>query len=389
MESITATALSDAFATVPDPRRRQGTRYPLTAILTLAVAAILADQDSVLAMAEWAASQSADLLCALGFPTGRTPHQSTLARLFQRLDPARLSTALRRVILADSPVGPTVRGSQGVAVDGKARRGQQAYADPATSVVQALTAVCHGSGLVLAQEPIAHDGSKAEAELTVAPRLIAQLDWSGRVFTGDALFCQRAICQQVLAAGGDYLLLVKANQPELYDDLRHLFDPPRPGPPLQDRRETWTVDHGHGRSLDTRHLVASTDLNTYLEWPGLAQVFQVERSWWDRHGRHRQRRYGITSLPPQVAGASDLLRLRRGHWIIENRLHYVKDHDFAEDRCTVHNAAGPIILSFLRDLAISLLRRAGYQAIAARLRFYSYHPDDLVSLLALEVPQNA
>ena len=122
---------------------------------------------------------------------------------------------------------------------------------------------------------------KTEAELTVAPRLIAQLDWSGRVFTGDALFCQRAICEQVRQAGGDYLLLVKANQPELSDDLRHLFDPPRPGPQLQDRRDVQTVESGHGRFADTRHLVASTDLNDYLDWPDVQQVFRLERSWWD------------------------------------------------------------------------------------------------------------
>ena len=389
MESITASALHAAFADVADPRRRQGTRYPLAAMLTLAVAAILANQHSVLAMAEWAASQSDELLRTFGFRAGTTPHQSTLTRLFQRLDPASLAVALRRAILVDPRPVPRARGSQGVAVDGKARRGQQAFADPATSVVQTLTAVCHDAGCVLAQEPIDHDGPKAEAELTVAPRLIAQLDWSGRVFTGDALFCQRAICEQVRQAGGDYLLLVKANQPELSDDLRHLFDPPRPGPQLQDRRDVQTVESGHGRFADTRHLVASTDLNDYLDWPDVQQVFRLERSWWDCRGFHRQRRYGITSLPPKVASAADLLRLRRGHWTIENRLHYVKDQGLAEDRCTVHTAAGPTILSVLRDLAITLLRRAGYHTIAARLRHYSRHPDDLLPLLALEVPQNA
>jgi predicted transposase YbfD/YdcC len=340
-------------------------------------------------MAEWGTNQPPELLQVLGFPTGRTPHQSTLARLFRRLDPATVTTAIRRALAVPHETGPVGRGRHGVAVDGKARRGQQAYADPATSVVQSLTAICHDTGIVLAQEPISHDGSKAEAELTVAPRLIAQLDWSGRVFTGDALFCQRAICQQVVDAHGDYLLLVKANQPELYDDLRHLFDPPHPGPPLRDRREVRTVDHGHGRSTDARHLIASTDLTDYLDWPDVQQVFRLERSWWDTRGAHRQRRYGITSLPPQVAGAADLLRLRRGHWTIENRLHYVKDRCFAEDRCTVHVGTGPTILSFLRDLAISLLRQAGYHAIAPRLRHYSRSPDDLVSLLTLEVPQNA
>ena len=389
MESITAPALSTAFASIPDPRRRQGRRFALPAILTLAVAAILANQHSVLAMAEWGASQSPQLLQTLGFPMGQTPHQSTLARLFQRLDPAPVTAAIRCALAAPDEAGPTVRGRHGVAVDGKARRGQQAFADPATGVVQSLAAVCHDTGLVLAQEPITHDGTKAEAELTVAPRLIGQIDWSGRVFTGDALFCQRPLCQQVVDAHGDYLLLVKANQPDLHDDLRHLFDPPHPGPPLLDQREVRTIDHGHGRCADTRHLIASTDLNDYLDWPDVQQVFRLERSWWDRRGFHRQERYGITSLPPEVASAADLLRLRRGHWTVENRLHYLKDRTFGEDACTVHTGAGPAILGGLRDLAISLLRQAGYHAITARVRHYSYHPDDLVPLLTSEIPKNA
>ena len=98
--------------------------------------------------------------------------------------------------------------------------------------VHALSAVCPIQGVVLAQTPITSTAEKTEAELTVAPALIAQLDWHGRVLTGDALFCQRHLCTQVLAAGGDYLFLAKGNQPELFDDVRLLFDPPMVTLPL-------------------------------------------------------------------------------------------------------------------------------------------------------------
>jgi predicted transposase YbfD/YdcC len=281
MESSIPATLLAAFATVPDPRRRQGTRYALSAVLALMVAAMLANHRSVLAIAEWGASQDDALLAALGFPAGVTPHQSTVQRLVRRLDVQAVSAAVGRY-LTQRNAPSTARGQQGIALDGKAQRTRQAYAEPATGVIQALSAVCHDSGIVLAQEPVEHLGDKAEAELTVAPRLLARLDLRDRVVTGDALYCQRELCQQVLAAGGDYLFLVKANQPALYEDLRLLFDPPTPALPLLDQRAVCTLDQGHGRYDETRHLIASTDLNEYLDWPGVQQVFRLKRTWWHR-----------------------------------------------------------------------------------------------------------
>jgi hypothetical protein len=202
MESITARSLLTAFDAIPDPRRTQGRRFSLAAILTLTVAALLANQRSVLAIAEWAADQPLAVLAALGFADGIAPHQTTLSRLYQRLDETA-TTQVVSAFLAGLDEGARARGQQGIAIDGKAQRGRQAYDDPPTGVVQALSAVGHTTGIVLAQEPIAHLGEQAEAELTVAPALLARLDWRGRVLTGDALFCQRTLCQQVLAAGGD------------------------------------------------------------------------------------------------------------------------------------------------------------------------------------------
>lgn len=381
---VTPESLLAAFATIPDPRRRQGTRFPLPALLALAVAAILANHLSVLAIAEWGASQNGSLLQRLGL--AKAPHQSTLQRLFQRLDPHHLSAALTHHFAAAATAYPQTPGGQGVAIDGKAQRGRLA-ADPTAGPVHVLSAFCHESGMVLAQVPISGAEDKAEAELTVAPRLLDRLDWRGRVLTGDALFCQRQLCQQVVAAGGDYLVLVKENQPTLLEDIRLLFDPPSEALPLQDRREAWTLDHGHGRRYELRHLVASTDLVGYTRWPGLAQVLRLERTWQEGGKSHRVVQYGITSLPPEVADASRLLALKRGHWQIENGLHYVKDTTLGEDRSLANVGAGPSVLAMLRDTAVSLLRRAGCRAIARSLRFYSRHPEDAVSLVLY--PENA
>lgn len=191
-------------------------------------------------------------------------------------------------------------------------------------------------------------------------------------------------------AGGDYLLTVKENQPTLCNDIRLLFDPP-PGiaPPLEDRREARTIDQGHGRHDDTRHLTASTDLVGYSDCPHLAQVFRLERTWQEQGLAKREVQYGITSLPPEIADASRLLELRRGHWRVESSDHYAKDVTLGEDRSLVHLANGPSVLAMFRDAALSLLHQAGHRAIASRLRYHSSHPKEAVALITLSPLQNA
>jgi predicted transposase YbfD/YdcC len=384
-------SLAAAFTLVPDPRRSASVTYPLAAVLALAVAALLANHSSVLAIAEWGRRQGEGLLARFGFPDGRAPCQSTLQRLFRRLDPDAISAALSAHLAPTVAPDPAARGAQGVAIDGKAQRGRLQY-QAGGSPVHALAAFAHERGVVLAQEPIDRDATKSEAELTVAPALLARVDWRGRVLTGDALFCQRHLCRQVLRAGGDYLLVVKANQPALHQDLVRLFDrlPGTPPPlPLLDRREARTRECGHGRQDEVRHLIASTDLAGYLDWPGAAQVFRVERTWRERGRPRGQVRYGITSLPPAVGTAARLLELKRGHWAIENRLHRPKDVALGEDASLVHVGQGPTVLAMLRDTAISLLHRAGVRALTARLRQHSQHPEAAVALVCGPPPTHA
>ena len=378
-------SLAAALQAVPDPRRQASVTYPVAAILSLAVAAILANHRSVLAIAEWGQRQSADLLAQLGFPDGHTPCQSTLQRLFVKLDGRALSAVLTDHFAPRTTPDDSRDRVQGIAIDGKSPRGRLAY-DAGGSPVHALSAFCHDTGIVFAHEPIVSTGDKAEAELTVAPRLIARLDWPGRVLTGDALFCQRHLCQPVLDAGGAYLLLVRGNQPALHEALQVLFDPPvgYPARPLQDRRVAQTVERGHGRGTETRQLTATTDLTAYLTtefaWPGIAQVFRFERTW-SLHGQPKQQvRYGITSLSPRIGTPERLLAQKRGHWQIENQLHRTKDVTFGEDQSLIHCGQGPTIMALLRDTAVNLLHGHGVRKITARLRTYSQYPERAIAL---------
>ena len=386
---LTPRSLAAAFTRVPAPRRVASVAYPLAAVLALAVSAILANALSELAIAQWATRQPAERLRAMGFLGGRTPCQSTLQRLFCKLDGQALAEALSAHFAPVAVPLPVAAGSRGVAIDGTARRGRLPF-QAGGCPVHALTAFCHERGVVLAQEPIERGEDKSEGGLTVAPALVARIAWPGRVLTGDALFCQRTLCAQVLAAGGDYLLLVKDNQPTLHADLALLFDPPAAlGPAaLLDRREVSTRERGHGRHQEVRHLIASTDLTAYLDWPGLAQVSRLERTWRE-HGKSKHALlYGITSLSPADGPPERLLALKRGHWAIENGLHRVKDVTLGEDQSTLHSGQGPTVMAFLRDAAVSLLRRAGIRQIAARLREHAQDPAPAVALV-LAAPTHA
>lgn len=390
--AIAPASLYTAFAQLPDPRRKQGTRYALAAVLTLAVAAILSNHRSVLAIAEWGAAQSAAIKQALGFPGGSTPHQTTIQRLFRQLDPAPLATVLTRFFDPDGPGELRARGSQGIAIDGKAQRGRLQHTDEPTHPVHAVSAFCHDVGLVLAQMVV--DSQQHEAELSVAPGLLSQLEWQGRVLTGDALFCQRHICTQVIEAGGDYLFLVKANQPRLQDDIALLFSPPTPAelaregsaaPTPLEERYARTVDTGHGR-LEVREIRVSSELADYSDWPYLAQVFELTRTWEQQAKTRREVHLGVTSLPQSVASPKRLLALKREHWGIENRLHYVKDVTLGEDASHIRCGQGPQVMAILRNTAITILHRAGHQRIAAQLRYNSVHPEAALALLGIPLP---
>jgi predicted transposase YbfD/YdcC len=388
--SVSPGSLAAAFAQVPDPRRAARVIYPLPAILALAVAALLANHRSVLAIAEWGARQDAPMLAALGFAEGRTPCQSTLHRLFCQLDGDVLAARLTACFAPSAAPSPDAA-PQGVAIDGKAQRGRLRFTADGGPIVHALSAFCHEQGIVLAHEPIATGPDKAEAELTVAPALLARIDWRERVLTGDALFCQTAVCEQVMAAGGDYAVLVKENQGTLYRDIALLFDPSPtvPAAPLTDRRVASTLETGHGRTMERRELVASTDLTEYLDWPGAAQVFRLERTWREHGKAKRTLHYGITSLHPAEADAARLLALRRGHWSIENGLHRHKDVNFGEDASLIHVGAGPTVMALLRDAALSLLHQAGIRRIASSLRRHSQQPERAVALVLSPLPTGA
>ena len=218
---------------------------------------------------------------------------------------------------------------------------------------------------------------QGETEQVVAPAVLAQVPLRGRVLSADALHCQPALCRQILGAGGDYVVIVKENQPQLYADIVLLFAEPPPGERFAVARQV----HRHGSRTEVRTLWASAALADYLHWPGIAQVCKVMRVVEQQGRRTQEVRYAITSLAD--ATPAQLLWRIRGHWRIENRLHYVRDVTLGEDASRVRTRAAPQVLVALRNAVLGLLRQHGWANIAAALRHYGWQPAAVLRLLGL------
>lgn len=217
-------------------------------------------------------------------------------------------------------------------------------------------------------------------ELTTAWDLTRELlPVAGNTITGDALYCQRDYCQQIRDAGGDYLVIVKKNQGELYADIALAF-----AEPAGSCRQTTTCNQ-HGDRWEIRRLQASDELNDYLDWPDVGQVCRITRRRLDATGATGEVRYGITSLGRRV-GPAKLLEYVRGHWGIENRLHYVRDVTLGEDASQVRKGAAPQVMAALRNVVLSLLRSLGESNIAAALRRIGWTPGAALRILGLANP---
>jgi predicted transposase YbfD/YdcC len=141
-----------------------------------------------------------------------------------------------------------------------------------------------------------------------------------------------------------------------------------------------SLEKGHGR-VEQRHLTRTTELNDYLDWPGVRQVFRLQRQRTVKSHTAVEEVYGITSLSPEQADAERLLSLVRGHWGIENSLHWVRDVTFGEDACRVRTGQAPRFLAACRNLAISLLHRTGARNKAAALRYDGAKPHEAIILI--------
>jgi len=367
--------LIEVFAAIPDFRKPRGKRHPLPAIFALACCAMLCGARSYSAIAEWGRNYGTRIAQALGFTHG-TPCAATLHAIFRHVNREEFEAHLGTwadSIVGSLPAAPETPGSA-VALDGKTLRGSKKQGAPGTHL---LSALAHQVGVTLAQ----HAVDDKTNEITAVETLLHHLVLEGRIVTMDALLTQRHVAQTIVDKGGDYVMIVKENQPRLRADIALVFTLP----PVGDRQETaQTIDIGHGR-IEQRNITTSEALVGYSDWPGLAQVFELGRHVLIQNtGEERvEVVYGVTSLRPERATPGHLLALVRGHWQIENKSHWVRDVTFDEDRSQVRCGNIPQVMAALRNTAIGLLRWAGHTNIAAACRRLAAQPVQALALIGI------
>jgi len=371
MDTSQYNTLMDALKHVPDPRKCRGKRHAWLMLLTILVSGLASGYESARAIAHWAILHATELrqwLPALQ----RIPSESTILRTIRQIDAALLDQLLTAYTATlPSPTEHagciiTLQGEllQGQALDGKTVRTSSAHGDK----THLVSLVQHASAITLAQTEVA----TKQNEISAAPRLLHERDLSGTVTTGDALLTQRSLAQYIHDHGGHYLMIVKRNQRQLWEDLELLFRIP----PIVADQELWdrttTVNKAHGR-IETRTLECGTGLVEVLTWPGVAQVARrrCERVVVKTGKRSEEVSYGITSLAPSEARAAQVEALWRGHWTIENRKHYVRDVTMGEDRNQMHSGDAPRVLATLRSGLIDLWRSVGWSNIAEAIREYA------------------
>ena len=347
MPSMTC-ALVERLQTIADPRRQsENLKHPLVDLIMLGFCGVLAGCDDFVEIADWGKINEAFFRSFLELPHGIASHD-TFTRVFAVLQP----TTLQAVLL------PWLRERRGVPgdwihLDGKTLR-QTRRRTQRLKALHVVSAWAGQTGITLGQVAVAAKSN----EITAMPQLLELLDLRDKIVTTDAMGCQKAIAETIVDGGGDYILAVKDNQPTLHAEIQAAFAQAAPPPP-RSARGYRTEEKGHGRQ--ERRTVQVLPVRGHLSaaqgaaWLGVLTVVMVTRVVWCEAtgGASTEVSYFLSSLRPN---ARRIGRAIRGHWSIENGLHWVLDVVFREDARRVYDRTAAENVAFLNRLALSLLR---------------------------------
>ncbi|GAA2917072.1 ISAs1 family transposase [Actinoplanes cyaneus] len=368
------------MAKVPDPRGRRGVRYPLAAVLAVAVCAVMAGACSFAAITDWLHDLDEHARTRLGFGDA-VPVGTTMWRLLIRLDPTLLAGVLAGWLNTRAgqpgPLAPR-RYRRVIAVDGKTLRGARLSNG---RQVHLLSALDTATGIVLAQVTV---DTKSNEITSFAPLLDAVEKvlgpLTGVLFIADALHTQTGHADEVTARHAHLLVQVKGNQPTLFKQLKRL---PWAQIPVGDR----TRDRGHGRR-ETRTVKAVTVATPGgISFPHAVQAVRVTRTRIVAGRTSRETAYLTVSLPAGHATCRDLQTWIRRHWHIENKLHHVRDVTFREDLHQARTGSGPAVIATLRNTAIGWHRTTGATNIARATRQANRRSHDLITAVTSSYPR--
>lgn len=351
---------------VPDERKARGKRYRLSLLLALIVLAKLAGEHKPSGIAQWLRLRRRQLVGVFRCQHRQMPSLNTIRRTLRQ---EQVSEALQPVLRRFLHQCYGGQQSVLVALDGKTLRGT--IPKGKREGVHLLAAYLPAEGVVLMQTAVA----SKENEIAAAPQLLSALDLKRRVVCGDAMFTQRTLSVQILAQGGDYIWTLKDNQPSMKRDVEQFFKPPRRTPgwqaPSLPQTTFQTTQLGHGR-LERRKVRLMPDEHGFLDWPGVQQVFQLERRVIQKSTGliSEETVYGITSLRPEQVTAKQLLAWVQSYWGIENGLHYRRDVTLREDSLRMSNEIQAQVMAIINNFIVGLARKLGFDNLAAAQRLF-------------------
>jgi len=376
--------LLTALRAVPDPRPGGARRHPTAFVLGVLVMSFASPGfESFSGAAQWAAAADQELLLALGgVPdplTGQVhpPSEATIRRVTCGVDTAAFEAVAAAWTAPQLDRADPEVSRRAVAIDGKTVRGARTGDRPAPHLLAACTHPTHEvPAVVLAQRQI--PGKTNEIPMVAA--LVADLRAAGHdpatmVFTLDALHTQHRTATLLDDAGAGYVLTVKGNQPGLREAIIGRLRDGTDRPPRSSRRS-----RGHGRTEERLIEVVPA---TGITFPGATQIFRVTRYTGGLDGQRERKEtvHGITNLTPAEADDARLAQLVRGHWAIENSIHWVRDMTYREDAHRARTGNAPAVLACIRNLVTTALRLAGAVNIAAARRAAALKPATILRLL--------
>jgi len=361
------------FEGLKDPRVERTRRHKLMDIVVISVLAVVCGADGWSDIVQFAEDREEWLRTFLELP-GDIPCDDTFRRVMSAVDPAAFQACFLGWVrsLAVSTDGKLV------AIDGKTARRSFAKEEDKSSL-HVVSAWAVENQLVLGQ--IATDCKSNE--ITAIPELLAMLDLRGATVTIDAMGCQKKIAEAIIDAKADYVLTLKDNHPTLHQEVREFFESAQ-ADGFRDTRydQTEAVDGGHGR-IEVRRVFVSDDLDWLADkpaWKRLRSVVMIESERTVGDKTSFERRYYLSSLAADAALLGERIR---GHWGIENQLHWVLDMAFDEDRCRIRRGHGPDNFALLRKIALNLLKheKTCKRGIEGKRKHAAWNHDYLLRVL--------
>lgn len=362
-------SLIDIFTEVKDPRVARTRLHPLVNILTMSVFGIIGGADGWDVLAEYADAHREFFEEFLDMPHG-TPSADTFRRVFEALEPAAFQEAFRSWL---DPLLGSLGGST-VAIDGKALRGALSHSQRRSGPFHLLHVWAGKQRLLLAQAAVESAGNEAAAAI----ELLRGLHLKGATVTADAASCTADVTAAVRERGAHYVLALKGNQPLLHEHVVARFT----ATPVGDLPSNETTDDSHGRH-ETRivrsMLLGKLPEKVNVPWRDLKSIVEVTRVRAEKDDLSVTRSYFITSHPPK---SKHLAGIIRGHWGIENELHYILDVSFGEDRRKIRSENGAQNFALVGRHALSLLKRdPTKKSVAMKRRIAAWKPYAALKML--------